>query len=184
MKPRKYACDKFGRATRPRHWLVGPAIVFAIACGVIGFGQLAHAADAPPVARKSETLRHNYAPMALAWSPDGKMLATASEVSGTVTLWDVQAAQVIRRFEREFMWGASLAFGLDGRHLLTSVGGAADDDHTASVTLWDVSTGGVAGQLPGPYPDKRLAYNAARLLTVDPNRKLLAVMAEQEPGRP
>jgi Tol biopolymer transport system component len=77
--------------------------------------------------------------------------------------------------------GQSLAFMGDGRYLLTS---AATDVPGVALSLWDLNTGKITRQIPGLFPGKGVAYNGARLFATDPGRKIVASIAEQDPGYP
>jgi WD40 repeat protein len=68
-----------------------------------------------------------------ALSPDGKVLA-AGAADGTITLWDLATAKVIRSFQSDSTPLASLVFADDGELLLAK-------DYDQVLRLWDVSTG-------------------------------------------
>lgn len=70
---------------------------------------------------------------AVAFSPDGRMLATAGD-EPLVHLWDVESGDLIREFAQNVGGVATLAFSLDGKTLVIS-----GLDPVAS--LWDVATG-------------------------------------------
>ena len=77
----------------------------------------------------------------LAFSPDGKTLASGAEGDPTVKLWDVRTGKVKRTLEHRFRV-TSVAFSPDGRTLV-SVGG----DQTGR--LWDPQTGKLKRTLKG-----------------------------------
>ncbi len=71
---------------------------------------------------------------ALAFSPDGKTLATAAGFGESdIRLWDVAAGQEIGRLEGHKSWVGSLVFWPDGKKLASS---SADQ----TIRTWDVTT--------------------------------------------
>ena len=69
----------------------------------------------------------------MAWSPDGKSLASASN-DNTVRLWDFASGRELRRLEGHSSSVRSVAWSPDGKSLAS-----ASDDNT--VRLWDAETG-------------------------------------------
>ncbi|KAG1654637.1 hypothetical protein FOA52_009193 [Chlamydomonas sp. UWO 241] len=112
--------------------------------------------------------RHSNSVTTLAFSPDGKTLATGSDDS-TARLWDVATGK-----ERAVLTGHSesvntLAFSPDGKTLATG-----SSDHTAR--LWDVATGKERAVLTGhSYSVMPLAFS--------PDGKTLATGSRDETAR-
>jgi WD40 repeat protein len=84
---------------------------------------------------------HKEAVKSLTFSPDGRLLATASG-DGAVALWDVTTGQEVRALKGHAGAVTAVAFSPDGKHLAT-----AGADRTAR--LWDAASGEVARTLRG-----------------------------------
>jgi WD40 repeat protein len=69
---------------------------------------------------------------AVAFSPDGRLLASASD-DRSVRLWDIASGRQLAMFEGHTDWVRGVAFSPDGR-LLASAG------NDRSVRLWDTAT--------------------------------------------
>jgi WD40 repeat protein len=75
----------------------------------------------------STRLRHNAPVSALAWSPDGKLLASSGRDDGTVRLWETATGRLVQSFKYAAFClaftpdGKGLAAGLDGRVCLWTV---------------------------------------------------------------
>jgi WD40 repeat protein len=73
---------------------------------------------------------------AVAFSPDGRLVATGSsdQGGGYLRLWDAETGQLVKRLDGHEDTVLSVVFSPEGRRLLTS-----SYDHTAR--LWDIETG-------------------------------------------
>jgi WD40 repeat protein/transcriptional regulator with XRE-family HTH domain len=95
---------------------------------------------------------------ALAFSPDGHLLASSGSWDGTVKLWDV-ATGTLRWVGRHRSHATSVAFAPDGRMLAS---GGSD----ATIRIWDLQNGTQLQELPHPSPVSGVAWS--------PNGRLLA----------
>lgn len=77
------------------------------------------------------------------YSPDGKMLASAS--THEINLWDAQTGALKQTLKSSAYWFESVALSPDGK-LLASVSGGTGDQ---TVKLWDVQTGELKQSLIG-----------------------------------
>ena len=77
---------------------------------------------------------------ALAFSPDGRILATATW-GPTVTLWDSETGKLLRSLTGHSDQAACLAFSPDGRFIACGVRHEGVWNEPCEVRLWDVRTG-------------------------------------------
>ncbi len=74
---------------------------------------------------------HGSGILAIRFSPDGALIATAS-MDSTIKLWDAQTGHLLRTLKGHKSWVQNLAFSKDGQHLIS----AAKDSF-----IWEVATG-------------------------------------------
>ncbi|MDW8224298.1 MAG: hypothetical protein RMJ82_15255 [Gemmatales bacterium] len=124
----------------------------------------------------------------VAFSPNGKLLATASD-DGTARVWDAKTGEVLGKF-RHAGWVYAVAFSSDGTLLATAV-------HDGTAQIWDIETGQQRCVLRGHTdwvravaftPDNRLLATAsgdgtARLWDVDGAKQLLVLRGHKESVR-
>ena len=100
---------------------------------------------------------------ALAWSPDGRLLAVAI-IGGGYEIWDVQSARKVRELGGKYGKGPteSLAFAPDGKHLIVELHDYVQTDpNLFSFALWNVETGAVDLSVKGPSQILSYAVSAA-----------------------
>ncbi len=90
---------------------------------------------------QSPTPQLNSTPNAIAWSPDGKQMATAQS-DGSIRVWDAETGRPLYRLAGHDESVTSVAFDRDGSQLAS-----ASSDGT--VRLWDPATEGLVRTLTG-----------------------------------
>nr|AAX07501.1 WD-repeat protein [Gemmata sp. Wa1-1] len=90
---------------------------------------------------------HNNEIQALAWSPDGQLIASgsghwSSGLESEFKIWDARTGQLLRTITQEIGTVLALAFSPDGTVL-------ASGSHDRVVRLWNPRTGQLVKELPG-----------------------------------
>lgn len=98
-------------------------------------------------ALKQTLTGHTDAVRAVAFSPDGRFLASADN-KGTIILWNVQTGQRLRSFKGQITKCNSLAFSSDGRTL--ACGGFGRVENSGTVELWNADNGQLLRSLVRP----------------------------------
>jgi WD40 repeat protein/serine/threonine protein kinase len=121
---------------------------------------------------------HKGAILTLAFSPDGKTLASGDSL-GIVKLWDVASGAECATLVRGSSGGGELAFSPDGKILAYSGGGAGG----ATVTLWEVATGRQLTGLEGSGSSLSFSPDGKTLaMATDETVRLWDVASRQQRG--
>ena len=84
--------------------------------------------------------------LTVAYSPDGKTLASSGSSDGTIQLWNVENATLIRTLKGHEEMVRTLAFSADSKTLVSG----SDDD---TLRAWDTNTGRMLRKLSGHSND-------------------------------
>jgi WD40 repeat protein len=133
----------------------------------------------PSTGRRLADFQGQEAIQALAMSPDGSLLATAEDLGGDVSIWDVATGEERTVHHDDAV--ESLSFSPDGRVLAS---GAGD----GTVRLWDPSSGESRETLRGsPTPVGALAFSPdGRYLVTAPGFNITAapnILSQPGPAR-
>ena len=130
---------------REHHRTMRRSVVVGIAAlgltgGAFSLSRLLHSEEATPVHIRSplHTLpytysRHTGAVLSVAWSPDGKHIASAS-ADRTVQVWEAVSGKRLLTYTRHTSFVLSVAWSPDGKHIAS-----ASDDRT--VQVWEAVSG-------------------------------------------
>jgi WD40 repeat protein len=104
----------------------------------------------------------------VAFSADGKKLATAQGSDNSAKVWDVETGKELATFGKHPDWVVAVAFSPDGKTVA-----AANAGKQPQVKLWDLATGKERATLKSPTG----AYNS---LAFSPDGKILAVASDRD----
>ena len=114
----------------------------------------------PPGVKLVRTLRgHTGVVGSIAWSPDGRILASPSD-DKTIRLWNAETGECLRTLEGHRHYVVSVAFNETGQHIASGGG-----DRT--VKVWETNTGRLLSTLTQ-------GANSVRSVAFDPRGQLLA----------
>lgn len=159
----------FTQTQELRQAVVGPVLYAPDGATIaVGLGSEIQLRDAESLDPGRTLSGHTGDLSALAFSPDGTLLASGAQDENEVRVWDLTTGSELRRLEGHSGWIRSLAFSPDGR---TIASGSTDQ----TVILWDAASGRPLRTLEGHSdylgavafsPDSALLASASRDGTV------------------
>ncbi len=123
---------------------------------------------------------------AMAFSPDGKQLATAGSVAavggrhglpgGIVIIWDVDTGKLVHKSDRLSTAASSVAWSADGKRFAAGTSGAGGElPEAGQVTVWDCETGKVLHDFSVQAEVKPGQWVSAADVAFGPNGRYIAV---------
>lgn len=123
---------------------------------------------------------------ALAFSPDGKLLATAGSRAavggrhglpgGVVTIWDAATGKAVHRFDKLSTAGSSVAWSPDGKLVAAGTNGAGGElPEAGEVLVWDAAAGKAVHAFKVKPDVEQGEWASAGDVTFSPDGKQVAV---------
>jgi WD40 repeat protein len=113
-------------------------------------------------------------------SPDGKYVATGGSIISNVRISSIAEKRIVRQFAINYGNVSAVAFSPDGRYLATGRNFMARANHNESVNIWEVQSGKLIRNLPGPAGPE-MSQNNAFALAFSSDSRLLAVGYQTQP---
>lgn len=127
------------------------------------------------VVRLIKFIETNGSAMGLAWSPDGKYIATSENWAKVIKIWDTGTWSLKHIVTARTGYSSSIQlFTQDGRFLITR---STELGYTrAALSIVDVASGEVVHQIEGPRDNTKFRLaNAPQRVTLSPDGRLLCV---------
>lgn len=156
-------------------YLLKLALITSImSCGATGLLEPARAqSDSLPKLRIVQKLYRDYYTFGVAWSSNSSKLAAYSTWGNLVTVWSV-GGTILREIRREgdHYVGKALAFTSGDAEIISRP--ASYKLTNAAASVFEIATGAIAREVPGPHPGDEGRHNWALGFAISPDRSLLA----------
>ncbi len=131
--------------------------------------------DRLPSLKLVRELRRKDYTFGVTWSPDSATLAAYSIYGGLVTIWNAggKVIQELHRPGARYV-GNALAFLSGHSEIVTPPASYQSND--IAFSIFNVESGQVIHEVPGPYPDRPRNVNAITALAISPDQSTLAVV--------
>jgi WD40 repeat protein len=118
----------------------------------------------------------------VAWSPDGRLLASYSDYGSLITIWSADGSR-LKEFRRCCTYlHNSILFLSGGRRILTPAALKSRADNRFAFTLWDVDTGTVDRNIIGLSPEENWQYNRSDAFALSPDGQSIAALTRLSPA--
>lgn len=135
------------------------------------------------VRRVEVSAQFNSSVTALAWSPDGRRLASISGMAGQIDVWD-RGGQHMRQIKVGLGTYGALAFTPNSQRLVTSRSTPDRASDWVALDIWDLATGALVQRVPGPVPGGTGRQNRSELVAVSANGHMAGSLAHGGLGVP
>lgn len=160
---------------RSTAYCAGPIIIFLI---ILSAPLLSNDASTATLPSLTVVQRLSLPPnvTGLAWNFDGSKLATFSDDTSTITIWDARDWRVVREFRRNSggYVGNDFAWLPDGK-ILTPAAPTNVDEVKFSLSLWNSQTGTLVHNIVGFTDEKSLQHNQASVFAVSRDGSIVAM---------
>jgi WD40 repeat protein len=113
-------------------------------------------------------------------SPDGRYVATGGTIISNVRISSIAEKRIVRQFAIDYGIVVAVAFSPDGRYLATGRGFMSRASHNESINIWEVESGKLIRNLPGPA-GPGMTENNVDTLAFSADNRLLAVGYHTQP---